>query len=462
MVQGLRRSGATSLLLPLLALLPPGAAPPPPPAPPPPAADPVVLQDFGDPSSAGAVEAWNVKATRTAEGALLLEEFRPSPETDSVLRIRFEARDFRPLQAVSFRISVPKPPMELAVSLLAAGGSRRHGTRLRLEEAGDREVILPLTHLDSEWGGLLATYDSVDALELRWSSPPGGAVALDDLRGVPGTRGGNSWYPSDEQWLAWAFPEGGGKAAAGKNFILYTDLPEYQGSKASRILGELDGAVALASGRMRLPKPDVPRLPFFLFRDAARADAFGARLGQARRGTPRATGGTGFAAFSGVGTAIVAQGQAPYFPHIIHIALHPWLARSLGSRTASEWVQEAIIGMVGWKLNADAWVKDPQHFRKVEAATFRRRMQGESTNLLPLAELLKPENEKPENLIEFATLGEYLATCHRASLPKVWEALRSLDSSDAVERLGAVARALGTTPEGFEADWVRWGASNWK
>ncbi len=423
----------------------------------------LVLDDFEAPVLAKEWTAWRASVRRVPSGtggALEVSGWKPEPDKDPCVEIRFPARDLRGFDALAFKAARSGGPVEMFVTLRGGEGYRMVTRRVRLDSTSG-ETVLPLRRFEEGRYGLLGSLASVDRLQFRWENPSG-TVVLDDLRLVPGKRGEGSCRMTPEDWLAAGLPGGKGRALPGKALVLLTDRKEYQGPRGARVLASLEEVLPVLAERFALKPAAGEKSPFFLvgegpalsnlFQELARFYGF------EREPLPPASS---YCMFEAAGAALNAEGQ--YFePAAQHQAVHLVVARSLRFSTGSDWIQEALASSVGRRLAPSYFDTPGIPWRRVSAESFRLALAGSSSNLLPLSKLLTPEGDKPENYIEFASLGDYLSSRHRAKLPAAWDALRAMEEPPYEAGMKVLCGALGMTPAEFEADWMKWGAANFR
>jgi len=421
----------------------------------------VVVDDFEAPDlrpgwTASAAEIRRVEGP--SGGALEIVGKGLARDSLSGAGVPLPIKDLRRIGAVAFRLAVPEGAAQVQVFLRKGDSFRSLEEFLEIRTRDWQEVVLPLRFMAGGSGGLLPDPSDLDRFQIQWDGP-GGTVRIDDLRLLPGDRGEESWRPSEEDLLELAFGKGKGKILQGKHFSLLTASPAWQGSEATRFLADQEQGVALLESRWALRAPAGTRIPLLCANDLNESNAL------------RSSALAAFRAKGILHSNNLDSGFEPYA-----LTYPPPTKASLGKPGSDG--MATYIGTV-LRVHGNSWIVEslywaylrrpcPDQFRdwgrmagKVTAEDFQDLLRGKPGRVPPWRRLLDG-TASYQQLGALLTVSEFLAACHKAKLPKVWEALRAMDEPPDVQAMDVIARALDTTPEKLEEQWARWGAASWK
>lgn len=414
------------------------------------APDPVAVIDF---ETSEPADGWTrilrlrLEETRVEEGAplagrraLRLVGRARAGGAVGMLRRPLAVRDWRRFEALTFHARVEAPqPVEMRILAIRGKGPASRLRRFRLAPGPWREVVLPLKDWRCHTADQVCGFSEVDQWALLWNRG-GGAVTVTKFELRPGSRGERSWLPTVEDYLRLGFPDGRGRAFESESFLLLTDL-ELDADDARRLLGRFEAALAHLRAAYRIEGALGSRVPFYLFDDRAALHAFLPRLGEhfgieiqlARRMNAAAT----------MGRAMCAReegGEAEYARWAIKGATY----RLLGLTNQPNWIQAGLAHAAYLHLAGD---------REAGASELGLGFLAERE---PVAWQVFFARRGSKDSRQSHSILEYLRTRHGEQLPRIWQAVRALDDRIHKTAVGAIAKALETTPADLEKGWRAW------
>lgn len=417
------------------------------------AADFVVLDDF----ESGTTTNWtavNVTARRvsvargdTLSGGAALE--LAGFKDGSFVHRAVATHDWRRFGALSLHAAVEAAaPVELRVVALEGNGPRAWTARLRLNPGGWREVLLPLARF--RWDNdQVADFGRIDRVALRWERGAG-AVQLDDLRLLPGSRGEGSARLSLDERMTLAFPAGGGEAFESEHFVVLTDVPKLQTRDTRKLLKRLEEGLQLLHDRYGVGGELEEKVAFHVFRTRPAYRGFFQRLGDHYQATIALPTSDGYSVLD-TSASFYDPAQGWDRPVYVHEVMHPVLCQLLRLPTNGNWLQEALAACVQAALH-------PKTLSRPRVAdSFAKLATGQAGEFVPWEKLFAMPRPPTGRYGELVSIIEFLREQHRDALPKIWTAVREQPSGAKPMTINTIAGLLKQDVQAMEQSWLVWG-----
>ena len=423
----------------------------------------VVLEDFDAPEPPPGITSWDLKTRRVEAGgggALELSGWSGKDGRDAGLRIPVTVSDWRKFEALAIGVTTTAGTLDVEIDLRNAGESRLLFRMARLPPEAGRgaELRIPLRDFCDESWGLVASLAAVQSVDIRF--PAGsGTVVLDDIRLLPGSRGEAGSRYTLEDWKALGFQRKACRTLVSKSFALLTDSKTYQGTRGTKLLGQMEAGVRTLASRYGVKAVSRERMPVLLFDRPGDYGAFYSRVTETFRGKAQAADSEAGAALLGVAVLPNEPLRGVYEPVAVHEALHLVIRDSLRLATSGPWIQEGLACAVERQFYPEYF---DQRFRRVSREAFQAYLRDGSGSLLPLGKVLAQKSVPYFDYTEILTIFDYLAERHKGRLDGVWDAVRRLGKDPDEAGMDAILGAVGMTLEEFEKDWARWGATAYR
>ncbi len=389
-------------------------------------------------------------ATASGGGAIRLVGYGRRGSVERVV----EVRDWRRFRALTFFARLPgEDPIEMRIRAKSGRGRAAMLCRVRIEPGPWREIDLPLAAWREDTYDQVGDFAHVESIEIQLDDGKG-ALEIDDFRLWPGDRGERSCRPTEQDWLALVFPDGGGKAYESEHYLLLTNAPRGGKSKARKLLARLEQAFAMLTDRFSVPPETWDPSPVFYFATKEEYRAFFVRLGEHYRVGISAPTAAGYSCL-GVGASYYDRKYGWDRPAFTHEAVHAAVHRRLGLASNGSWVQEALASAVQVGLYPTAVDRGKL---KSDLADF---VAGKDGRFVPLGEVLLAPRASLRSYTQLCGFLEFLRDKHPDALPEIWVAIRESTEPIRTSAADAVLETLDLDMPDLNDGFLKWCAT-WK
>ncbi|MEM8882837.1 MAG: hypothetical protein AAGD14_02060 [Planctomycetota bacterium] len=357
--------------------------------------------------------------------------------------------DWRTAEAFSFHAKVEADgPIALRVIAIRGRGPAGLLRRFTLEPGDWREVTLPLKDFRESGYDQVCGFEQIDRLMIRWDRGAG-SVTIDDLRLLPGKRGVLSCTPTNEDRAAVAFGPDAKQVQSfeSEHFVVLTNVPTATKEAVAPLLARLEEGLVVLRDRYGVAGSFDDKVPLLIYRTLDGYRAAVPRIGKHYGAGVSAPQASGYS-FFGVGMSVFVPAKGWERPVFLHEAIHGAVHRLLGVASNGNWIQEGLAPAVQVTVFPDALD------RKKFGSAFHMEKGGW---LLPWDKVLAGRSVRTRNYPQTLSFMEFLADRHGAKLPEIWSAVRAVRGPIHKEAMPAIAKALGTTPEELQSEWLAWG-----
>jgi hypothetical protein len=416
-----------------------------------------VIGDFeaGDPSVAGRLDARVIDdASAAAQGRRYLRLAVPEGSRGGVIRFTLDARDdVSHHAALAFAVRA-----DAAASLrwlaLDERGRPIFQRRVPLEPADDWQRIVEPLALWRWDNARVGAWSEVRAIALRIESS-GAGLSLDDVRLLPGARGGASAEPTAADLLRLAFPGRPVRTSGDDTLLVATDqLDRFTQGDLDALHDDLVRARALlrrAFADAIRPLPARTPAMLLIFDTPASERRFYERLGDRWRATiepPRLGGYT----LQDIATSSWSDTHGVRRPVYLHEGVHALMARELRLQSGHgphRWLHEGVA----------SYVQASVHPTSLPRRALAERLAADldpagRVGFVPLATLLNGVIDE-RHYAQLATLAAYLI---EQDPPLLAAVARGLADGEPLE---AILQRAGTSLPRLQQQWLAWSRATW-